>query len=149
MLNEIVTDVYGALSEDATLLSSGINPQTGASRSVRVVGQAAQADPLPFVRVTLTDSALLEPDAVPHDYDTQPTAERVMLLVNVFSDFEPEVRKIAHRVQELLRHRQVVTAGYRGFTWLDSCVFYTDNQSDPDRVLRVSAIRVRATMEQL
>lgn len=147
MLNELVTDVFGVLSADATLLASGINPQTGAGRSVRVVGQGAQADALPIVRVTLTDSQLLEPEAIPHDYSTQPTAERVMLLVNVFSDFEPETRKIADRVKYLLRHKQVNVSGAVGFTWLDSATFYTDNVSFPDRVLRVCAIRVRCTLE--
>lgn len=147
MLNELIANVYSALSGDATLLASGINPASGASRTVTVVGQGKQSDVLPLVRITLTDSALLEPDAIPHDFSTQPEAERVMLLVNVFSDYEPECRAVAHRVHELLRHRQITTTNFTGFTWADSSTFYADGVSFPDRIVRVCALRVSCRME--
>lgn len=149
MLNEVVAVVYGVLNGDTTLLNSGINPATGAARSVRVVGQGRQGDDLPLVRVTLDSAGLLEPDAIPHDDTTQPTAERVMLLVNVFSDFEPETRKIVDRAKTLLRHYPFETGAIKGYTWLDSATFYTDDTTFPDRVVRSAALRIRCTVEPI
>lgn len=147
MLNELIAAIYSLLSGDATLLASGIVPSTGGTRAVAIVGEGAPGQSMPFVRVSLTDSNLAEPDAEPHDYTTQPTTERVMLLVNVFSDNEPEVRKVATRLKELLRHAQVTTTNYQGFTWWDSGTFYTDNVSNPDQIVRVCSIRVRCILE--
>lgn len=146
MEQELLAAVFALLNGDTILKTqSGINPANGSARNVAVFNQAPDNTPVPYVRIALTDTLLL--DAEPMDYQTQPQAKTISLLVTAFSDYEPEVFGISARLQTLLRHQEITTANYHGSTWLTSVDYYTDNITDPDHLYRVAAVRVRANLE--
>ena len=144
---EVLGAIFTILNADTALkTATGINPSTGASRPVAVHNQIAQNQPVPYVRITLTDSVLLDDEAF--DY-TQPTCESVFVLVNVFSTYQPETFNISSRLKFLLKHREITTAHYHGSTWLVSTDYFQDNQTQPDSVYQVAALRVRVNLEPL
>lgn len=144
--NELLAAIYSALSGDATLLASGIDPATGTARSLTgVYNKPAEDAVTPYVRITLTDSIPLNTEA--YGFTDQPTERTISLLVNAISEYEPETLSIANRLQELLRNRQVATANFSGGTWVTDCAFYIDNQSFPNRLYNIAALRVRCNME--
>lgn len=143
--NELVAAIYTLLSEDTVLTDdSGIHPETEAARAVAVYKQVQEKAPLPYVRITLTDGLAL--DEQPFDF-SQAAGRVLNLTVNVFSDWEPEVRNVAARMIVLLQNYQITTDGFRGWSWWEAIDFYTDDQTDPDRPVYAAAIRLRCTME--
>ena len=143
--NEIVAEIYSVLTGDDTLMNdSGIDPETGLAREIQVYGQPTESAQLPYVRITLTDALPLDEEGF---QITTPVAGIIGLLVNVFSDWEPEVRSIAARLRYLLGEHAVSTTGFKGWTRLESTDYYDDNLSDPDHVIRSAALRVRCILE--
>ena len=146
MENELLAAVYSLLNGDSTLKnSSGINPLTGAARALTIHNQVTQNQAVPYVRITLTD--LVPMDDEPFNYGYVPTAKSIFLLVDAFSDYEPEVFNISARLQALLGHYEITTTTYHGSTWLQSVDYFTDNTSDVDRVYRRASLRVRCNLE--
>lgn len=134
---------YSLLSNDTPLLTSGIDPHTGNARAVAILNQVSQNQRFPYVRVTLSDEIPLseethgEPQAGEVHHDT------LFLAIDVFSDHEPEVWSITARLKDLLRHAKLSGSGFVGYTWLDSVDYFTDNQSDPNKIIRRASMRVR------
>ena len=124
---------------------TGINPNTGNSRTVAVYNQVKQDAFVPYIRVSFTDTLNLEDE--PFGYTFVPTAKTINLLVNVFSDYEPEVLTIASQIQTALQHAEITTINYHGSTWFKSCDFYVDNTASPDRLLRCAGIRIETRVE--
>jgi len=143
--NELVGAIYDLLSADTTLTAgSGINPDDESARAIPVYKHVLPNAPTPYVRISLTDGLALEEQ--PFDF-SQATSRVVNLTVNVFSDWEPEVRNVAARVLALLQNYEITTDNFRGWSWWVATDFYDDNQSDPDRIIRAAALRLRCTME--
>jgi hypothetical protein len=146
--NELIGAINSALTGDTTLLASGINPASGASRAVAIYGQPEPEAAFPYVRMQLSDTLPLEGEqAEPHGFVNPPYAEELYLMLSVFSEYEPETRKIAARLKYLLNGYQIVTANYQGWTWINSCVYFAENVVDPDRVVRRANVRVRCILE--
>jgi hypothetical protein len=117
------------------------------SRTVTVAEEPVQDQPVPYVRVTATDSGLI-PDEEPHGYDFQPDSRVIRVVVNVFSDWGIEARAIAAAIESLLVHHQIDTDDMRGWTWMEEPArFYDDNTSDPNQVFRVAALVFRAIVQ--
>jgi hypothetical protein len=86
-------------------------------------------------------------DDEPMEYSFVPTAQRLGLLIDVFSDYEPESYAIAAQVKAALQHTEVTTTNYHGSTWLKSIDYFVDNTSNPDRVIRRASIRILTNLE--
>jgi len=125
---------------------TGLNPNTGNSRTVAVYNEVKQNAFVPYVRVSFTDTLNIETE--PMDYAFVPTAKAINLIVNVFSDYSPEALNIASQIQTVLQHTEVTTTNYHGNTWFKSCDFYDDN-SNPDRLLRCAALRIECRIEPI
>lgn len=141
---ELLTAVYSLLSVNADLLASGINPVSGSGRTVAVFNQVAQNAPVPYVRITLTDTVPLQDE--PYSY-VAPTARTLSMLVDVFSDYEKEVFNIASCLESVLENHQFTTTHYNGSVWPTGTTFFTDNTTNPDRVLRRASMRLRANLQ--
>ena len=143
---ELLTAVYSLLSTDAQLLNSGINPQTGASRTVAIYNQVTPNAVMPYVRITLTDAITLTDETF--DY-ASPTVQTISLAVDTFSDYEKECFTIADRLEVLLNNVPFTSAHYQGYTWHRGSTFFADNQTTPDKVIRRGNMRMRANVEPL
>ena len=116
------------------------------ARVVTVTAEPEQDQPIPYVRVTATDTAVL--DGEPHGYGYQPDTRTIRVIVNVFSDWGTEARAIAAAIEAILVHRQLETDDFRGWTWMEEPArYYDDNTSDPNTVYRVAALVFRATVQ--
>ena len=143
---ELLGAVYSLLNGDSTLKNStGINPLTGAARALTIHNQVVQNQAVPYVRITLTDSVPI--DSEPFGYGYVPTAKSIFLLVDAFSDWEPECFAISARLQTLLGHYEITTATYHGSTWIQSVTYFTDNTSDTEHIYRRASLRVRCNLE--
>lgn len=148
--SELVAAVYSLLSGDSTLTaSSGITPPggpgtPGAVRSVAVVGQVDPGRALPYVRIDVTGSKPISDE--PFDFGQCQTQE-VEIWLKVFSDWEPEARSVAERLEVLLQNRQITTTHFRGSSWWLDTSFATDNLTDPDRLIRMADVRIGFRME--
>jgi len=144
---EFLAAVHSILSGDTELLTAtGINSQKSSARAVAVYNQVQQNAPVPYVRITLTDSITLQDE--PYDYG-QPTVQMISLLVDTFSDYEKECFAITDRLEFLLNNKPITTTHFTGSTWHKGTTFLTENYANPDRVLRHGSMRVRANLEPL
>jgi hypothetical protein len=117
------------------------------ARTVTVTAEPDQDQAVPYARVTATDTGLI-PDEEPHGYDYQPSTRVIRVVINVFSDWGTEARAIAAAIEALLGHKQIDTATFRGWTWMEEPArFYDDNTSDPNQVYRVAALVFRAIVQ--
>jgi len=143
---ELLAWVSGVLNGDTELKTqTGLNPASGAARAVAIYNRVAPDAAVPYVRFHLTDS--LPIDDEPFDVDSAPEAHQIGVMVNVFSDYEPEVLKIAARCRDLLKHSAITTANFNGSSWLGPIDYFTDNLSEPDRVFRRASMRVGCRLQ--
>ncbi len=126
---------------------TGINPSTGNSRTVAIFNQVKQDAFVPYLRCTLTDTLNL--DTEPYSYSFVPTAKTIHVMVDSFSDYEPESFSLAAQIQAALQHQEITTTNYHGSTWLTASDYFVDNITNPDRIVRRASIRIEARVEPL
>ncbi len=131
---------------DTELKASGINPANGTGRTVGVYSQPNQNAPFPYIRYRITDTNPIEEQTFNASF--VPNAKRVMVTVDVFTNYEPELLKIQSRVYDLLKHATVTTAHFKGRT------YYTTGQNlpiedigTPDKITRHWWLRFKADLE--
>jgi hypothetical protein len=154
LVQEVIDEVLGVL-DVSNVTNSGLVRQwtedappvfETVSRAVVVVEEPIQDLPVPYARVTVTDTTVF--DEEPHGYGYQPDTRTIRVVVNVFSDWGTEARSIAAAIEALLVHHQIDTDDMRGWTWMEEPArFYDDNTSDPNQVFRVAALVFRATVQ--
>jgi hypothetical protein len=144
---ELTGYIYNLLSTDSTLTAStGIDPATFTARAVTVFNEVKQDQPMPYVRLTLSDTVLM--DSEPYEDGYVPTAKTISLTVTAFAPEEYECLAISGRLQTLLQHREITTASYHGSSWL-TAVDMREDRSNPDNVYRMAVLRVRVNLTPL
>ena len=142
---ELLAAIWSTLNGDTELkTSTGINPGTGAARAVAIYNQPVENAPVPYVRFTIDSTRNVEGE--PFEYSYTPSAKAVGFMLDVFSDYEPEVLAISTRLQALLQHKEITTTHFHGSTWLTNVVYFVDNLSNPDRLYRRANLRLIATI---
>lgn len=135
-----------ATLNDSELKLSGVNPATGAARSVAIYSQPVKDAPMPYVRYRITDSMPIE--AQTFNASFVPTVKRIRFTVDVFASYEPELLKIQSRVYDLLKHATVTTTNFQGRTWFESGVnLPIEDTATPDTITRHFWCRFRADLE--
>jgi hypothetical protein len=123
----------------------GIDQATQNPIAIGVYNDVVQDPALPYVRIGYTDTLNIADE--PFDYTTQPTAKSMHFMLDVFSDYTPSTLSIGSQLQTLLQHVEITTANFHGSTWLKSCDYFTDNTTNPARVLRRASLRIECRVE--
>lgn len=132
------------LQADTELTTQGgINPATGAPRAVKIYNQPVPNAKVPYVRLSLTDLLPLTPET--HNVGTLDSYS-IFILVDVFSEYEPEVWKIVGLIKGLIGDAELTTADYHGFIRFENGQFFVDNITVPDFVFRRASLRFRCNM---
>jgi hypothetical protein len=142
---ELLGAVFTILNETELKTQTGINPATGAARAVGVYNMPPQDAAMPFVRFSISDTIPLSSES--YDIESQPTAKTIFVTVDCFSEYEPELLTMSARVQALLQHAAIVTLHFTGSSWFTAADYLVENETDPDRVIRHAALRMRCNLE--
>lgn len=141
---ETLAGVLSLLNGDTELTTeTGIDPQTGAARSVSIVNTVNPDQPVPYIRVFLSDSLPLQDE--PFQY-TVIQAQTVSLSINVFSDYELETIKVTERVRALTENTPLSTANFTGSMWNRGITIQTQDTTNPTKVYYVAFLRLRCNM---
>ncbi len=143
---EALAAVYSILNSDTELKTgTATNPTTGTVRSLAIYNQPVPNASVPYIRITLTDTRNIADET--YDLTTQPTTKNVNMLVDIFDEYEPSCYGISSRLQVLLEHAAINTTNFNGSSWLTSTTYFTENQSDPDRVYSRGSLRLRINLQ--
>jgi hypothetical protein len=154
LVQEVIDEILDVLDVSSVTNSGKVRQWTEdeppeletVSRTVAVVDEPVQDQPVPYARVTATDTTVF--DEEPHGHGYQPDTRTIRVIINVFSDWGREARAIAAAIEALLVHHRIDTDDMRGWTWMEEQTrFYDDNTSDPNAVFRVAALVFRATVQ--
>jgi hypothetical protein len=143
---EALAAVFSILNADTELKTgTATSPTTGAARTLVIYNQPVPTAAVPYVRISLTDSRNIVDET--YDLTTQPTAKNINLLVDVFDEYEPSCYAISDRLEALLQHAAINTTHFNGSSWLTGTTYFTENETDPDRVYRRASLRVRINLQ--
>jgi hypothetical protein len=147
-VTQAVIDELLTVLSDSSVVNSGkvrvwTDPETleTQSRTVTITKEVEQTQAVPYVRVTITDSGLI--DGEPHGYGDQPVGRIMRAIILVFSDWEEEARSIADAIEALLVHRQLVTSDFKGWSWMEEASRYYTDTGDSAAVYRIAALTFR------
>ena len=139
---EILGSLFTTIS---TAGVTGTDPATGSSRAVTFYNMPVPDAAYPYVRITITDTTNIETE--PMNFGFVPTVKSIMVMVDSFSDYEPESFSIGSQLQTLVQHLQLNTTNFNGNTWLKSVTYFDDNMTTPDRVERRATLRVECRVQ--